>query len=112
LGISNNATAQHELEESLFVRKLSHTEIERIEALLQEYHDSAGTLKHLQTIVLSNQGLTLAEVASTIGFSRRTYWRVRSWIEQFNEQGLASLETPSDKNWRKQQQKTYSRRAI
>jgi transposase len=106
LGNSSNVATHHKLEENFAVRNLSQIEIERIESLLQEYRDSAGTLKHLQTIILSNRGLTLTEIANTIGFSRRTYWRVRSWIEQFNEQGLASLETPSDKNWRKQKQKT------
>lgn len=105
-GLEEAATAAEQDGYSLFVRSLTFEEQAYLQELLEVYQNSPRTIKHLQTIELSSLGLTIPEIAVSLGFSRRTFWRVRFWIEQFNSQGVASLETTSDRNWLNQQFKT------
>ena len=88
---------------TLFVHPLTVEEQTVIQNLLETYQSSPHTLKHLQAVKLSSLGLTIPEIASRLGFSQRTFWRVRFWIDQFNNAGIASLETYSDRNWLKHQ---------
>lgn len=82
--------------EPLFARTLTSRESENLEQLMQVYKNRAHTVKRLQAILLSSQGVSVSEVVRTLGLSQKT---VRLWIKQFNSFGIQRLETFGDKNW-------------
>ena len=52
----------------------------------------ADRAKRLRTVLLAKQGFTAPEIATCTGFSRRM---VQKWVERYNAEGLAGLETKS-----------------
>lgn len=52
----------------------------------------ADRAKRLRTVLLAKQGFTASEIATCTGFSRRM---VQKWVERYNGEGLAGLETKS-----------------
>jgi transposase len=52
----------------------------------------ADRAKRLRTVLLAKRGFTAPEIATCTGFSRRM---VQKWVERYNAEGLAGLETKS-----------------
>ena len=88
--------------EPLYVRPLSSIEIEAVQEFIERYRERSQTMRRFQTILLSNEGITVSEIVRTLNLSQKT---VHLWIKQFNSYGLSRLETFGDKNWLLRQQK-------
>jgi len=67
-----------------------HSEQQLQRVLDQELR--ADLAKRLRTVLLATQGFTAPEIATCTGFSRRM---VQKWVERYNAEGLAGLETKS-----------------
>lgn len=90
---------------ALFVTTLTFSKMQEIQRLKELYQDNLRVLHHIQAILLSNEGFEIKAIAEVLGFPPQINWRIRVWIEQFNQYGLNSLVTKSDKIWLSQKQK-------
>lgn len=69
----------------------NHHSEQRLQCVLdREFR--ADRAKRLRTVLLAKQGFTAPEIATCTGFSRRM---VQKWVERYNAEGLAGLETKS-----------------
>jgi transposase len=87
--------------EPLYARAMTSVETETLRQFMQLYHNRPHTIKRLQAIELSSEGIPVSEIVRILGLSQKT---VRLWIKQFNTFGINRLETYGDKTWLTKQQ--------
>jgi transposase len=88
-----------------FVATITATQMTEIQRLRELYKDNPRVLRHIRAILLSYEGLDSSAISENLGFSIQPSWRIRFWIEQFNQHGVSTLVTKSDQSWLAQQQK-------
>lgn len=71
------------------MRVVAHHSEQKLQQLADR-EPRADLAKRLRTIVLAKRSYTAPEIATCIGFSRRS---VQEWIGRYNREGLAGLET-------------------
>ncbi len=87
--------------EPLYARSMTAVETETLRQFMQLYHNRPHTIKRLQAIELSSEGVPVSEIVRILGLSQKT---IRLWIKQFNSFGINRLETYGDKTWLIKQQ--------
>jgi CRP-like cAMP-binding protein len=73
---------------SLTIR-LTLVERQTLQAWLRATHIRAGLVRRARIILLLADGVTITDIAATVGISRR---HVYKWIQRFVQDGLVGLE--------------------
>lgn len=90
----NTPTYPAQAPEPLYVRKLSSDEIEAIKQLIRQYQHRPRFVRQLQTILLSDQKISVSDIVRNVGGTKKT---VISWIQKFNIGGIEYLEMVGNK---------------